>query len=101
MNSTQQPHQITFSAILAMNDSCLPEAISMGRYVTSSVNLEMATEIARDYLAKAGYPFARLERAEQDKNRNRWRLTFNLGLQKRLLKHVVIDGNTREVVAFA
>ncbi len=73
----------------------------MGRYVTTtSANLEIATEIAKEYLAKAGYPFARLEKASHDNSKNYWQLVFNLGLHKQMLKKVTVDENTREVVAF-
>ena len=62
---------------------------------TELVNL---AETAREFLQRSGYSFIRLEKAEQEESNDRWRLTFDVGLTKQLLKTVIIEGGTGKVV---
>jgi hypothetical protein len=58
------------------------------------------TEAAKAFLAKSGYPFVRLEKADLDKAKNEWVLTFDVGIANAKLKKVHVNGATGEVVAF-
>jgi hypothetical protein len=57
------------------------------------------TEVARDFLTKAGYFFAQLEKTEFDSAKNRWILTFNVSIAANKLKKILIDDATGKVVA--
>jgi hypothetical protein len=58
------------------------------------------TEAAKDFLAKSGYSFVRLEKAVLDSAKNEWVLTFDVGLAYPKLKHVRVDVGTGTVTAF-
>ena len=58
------------------------------------------TEAARDFLAKSGYSFVRLEKADLNDAKHEWVLTFDVGLAAPKLKQVRIDANTGKVTAF-
>jgi hypothetical protein len=62
--------------------------------------LMSATEMAREYLAKSGYPFAQLHKADLDTQKRQWILVFDVSLAGTKLKRVVIDDTTGKVVAF-
>lgn len=55
------------------------------------------TEVAREFLAKAGYPFVWLEKATQDAD-GLWRLAFSIGIYRQATKTVLIDSKTTKVV---
>jgi hypothetical protein len=58
------------------------------------------TEVARDFLAKSGYVFPQLEKADCDQGKQQWALTFNVSLGPAKLKKVVVDEATGQVVVF-
>lgn len=58
------------------------------------------TEVARDFLAKSGYVFPQLEKAEFEQGKQQWGLTFNVGIGQVRLKKVVVDETSGQVVAF-
>lgn len=57
-----------------------------------------ATEAAKEFLAKSGYPFARLDKAELKDIQRQWRLVFDVGVAKPLLKTVVLDSESGKVI---
>lgn len=58
------------------------------------------TEIASDYMRKAGYVFFKLEKVERDEQKNQWRLIFSVDLMRQSKKTVVLDDQTQKVIAF-
>lgn len=58
------------------------------------------TEIASDYMRKAGYMIFWLEKVERDEQKSQWRLIFSVGLTKESTKTVILDDQTQKVVAF-
>ena len=58
------------------------------------------TEIASDYMRKAGYSIFWLDKVERDEQKNQWRLVFSVGISKELKKTVVLDDETQKVIAF-
>ncbi len=62
--------------------------------------LHSLAESAREFLAKFGYVFVRLESANFDAANDKWNLVFDVGVAKPVLKKVIIDGTTGKVVGF-
>jgi hypothetical protein len=58
------------------------------------------TETAREFLTKSAYSFFKLQKAEFDAVKNRWNLTFDVGITVEKTKKVVVDDATRKVVEF-
>jgi hypothetical protein len=58
------------------------------------------TEAAREFLAKSGYSFFRLQKAELDVAKNEWNLVYDVGISVEKIKKVVIDDATGKVVKF-
>jgi Archaeal PaREP1/PaREP8 family len=50
--------------------------------------------VAKDFLAKSGYNFPQLEKADFDQGKQQWALTFNVSLGPAKLKTVVVDEPT-------
>lgn len=58
------------------------------------------TEKAREFLAKSGYAFAQLQKAEFDAVKNQWNLFYDVRITREKNKKVVIDDITGNVVRF-
>lgn len=63
-------------------------------------DLLTVTEIAKEYVAKAGHAFHKLEKAQPDETQQSWRLTFAVGVYGQEKKTVIIDDRTGKVIAF-
>ncbi len=64
------------------------------------MELLTVTEKAQEFLAKSGYSFAWLEKAELDKSKDQWRLIYNVSLTGERTKTVTVDNSTGKVVGF-
>jgi hypothetical protein len=64
------------------------------------IELVTVTEIAKEFLIKAGNLFARLEKADFDKSKGQWVLTFDVGFTAPKIKKVIVDDSTKKVIAF-
>ncbi len=64
------------------------------------IELVSVTETAKEFLAKSGYLFVQLQKADFDAAKKQWNLVFNVGFTAEKLKKVVIDDTTGKVVAF-
>ena len=58
------------------------------------------TEAAREFLAKSGYVFSQLQKAEFDAAKHQWNLVYDVGFTVEKIKKVVIDDATGKVVQF-
>ncbi len=58
-----------------------------------------AAELGKEFLAKAGYPFARLEEGKYDDTKDEWRLIFQVGLIVERKKTLRVGGTTARVTA--
>jgi hypothetical protein len=57
------------------------------------------TEVAKDFLSKAGYLFTQLEKTDFDAALRQWILTFNVSIGPAKLKKVVLDDATGKVLS--
>lgn len=66
----------------------------------ASTDLLSVSEVAKDFLSKSGYMFARLEKSAFDAEHDAWRLTFDVGITLQKFKTVSVDAKSMRVVAF-
>ena len=64
------------------------------------IELVTVAEIAKEFIVKSGYSFARLEKADLDISSGQWRLIFDVGVTTVIKKTVVVDNSTGKVVGF-
>ena len=58
-----------------------------------------ATEVAKEFLTKAGHIFAKIEEAKFDSTKEEWRLLFDVGIAREKRKTVIVSAKTGQVVA--
>ncbi len=63
-------------------------------------DLLTVTENAKQFLAKSGYSFVRLEKAELYEDKKQWRLIFDVGIASVIPKTVIVESSTGTVVGF-
>jgi hypothetical protein len=64
------------------------------------MNVEQVTDVAVEYLKKAGYAWPRVTKVISNEKTKQWKVLVNVGVIKREIKTIIIDDVKGQIIEF-